>query len=115
MPDGSVWVVDSGNDRVQVFDADLRHRATFGAVLGLKGPKYVAFDGDRAWLADEDNHRIVLHDRSHRAIGVRGTGRRGRSAGEFYKPEAVLARAPYVWGNRHLQRPGAVVAGRVDE
>jgi len=25
------------------------------------------------------------------------TGRRGRSATEFYKPEAVLARAPYVW------------------
>ena len=96
-PDGSVWVVDSGNDRVQVFDVDLKHRATFGAALGLKGPKYVAFDGDRTWLADEDNHRILLLDRSYRAIGVLGTGKRGRSAGEFYKPEAVLARAPYVW------------------
>lgn len=26
-----------------------------------------------------------------------GTGKRRRSAGEFHKPEAVLARAPYVW------------------
>ena len=96
-PDGSIYVVDSGNDRVQVFDAELRHRATFGAALGLNGPKYIAFDGDRIWLADEDNHRVLLLDRRHQLLGVLGTGKRGRSAGEFHKPEAVLARAPYVW------------------
>lgn len=96
-PDGSVYVVDSGNDRVQVFDAELKHRTSFGPALKLKGPKYIAFDGDRIWLADEDNHRIVLLDRAHRLLGVLGSGRRGRSASEFYKPEAVLARAPHVW------------------
>jgi DNA-binding beta-propeller fold protein YncE len=80
--DGSVYVVDSGNDRVQVFDAELRHRATFGATLQLRGPKYVAFDGDRIWLADEDNHRILLLDRRHQPLGVLGT---------------VLARTPHVW------------------
>lgn len=95
--DGSVYVVDSGNDRIQVFDAELRHRATFGAALALSGPKYIAFDADRIWLADEDHHRILLLDRRHQLLGVLGTGRRGRSAGEFHKPEAVLARAPYVW------------------
>jgi sugar lactone lactonase YvrE len=96
-PDGRIYVVDSGNDRVQVFDDQLMHRASFGAALKLNGPKYLAFDGERLWLADEDNHRIVLLDREHRPLGVLGTGRRGRSATEFYKPEAVLARAPYVW------------------
>ncbi len=96
-PDGSIYVVDSGNDRVQVFDAELRHRASFGPALGLRGPKYLGFDGDRLWLADEYNHRILLLDRGGRALGVLGTGRRGRSASEFHKPEAVLARAPYVW------------------
>jgi DNA-binding beta-propeller fold protein YncE len=95
--DGSFYVVDSGNDRVQVFDAELRHRATFGAALKLSGPKYLAFDGDRIWLADEYNHRVLLLDREHRPLGVLGTGKRGRSAGEFHKPEAVLARAPHVW------------------
>ncbi len=64
---------------------------------GCSGPKYLAFDGDRIWLADEDNHRILLLDRRHQLLGVLGTGKRGRGAGEFYKPEAVLARAPYVW------------------
>ena len=96
-PEGSVYVVDSGNDRVQVFDVELKHRVSFGAALKLNGPKYIAFDGERIWLADEDNHRIVLLDRDHKLRGVLGSGKRGRSAGEFYKPEAVLARAPVVW------------------
>ena len=95
--DGAVYVVDSGNDRVEVFSAGLEHRAAFGAELKLDGPKYLHFDGDRIWLADEDNHRILLLDRGHRLRGVLGTGRRGRGANAFYKPEAVLARAPYVW------------------
>jgi DNA-binding beta-propeller fold protein YncE len=95
--DGSVYVVDSGNDRVQVFDAGMKHRVSFGAALKLNGPKYLCFDGDRIWLADEENHRILLLDREHQPLGVLGTGKRGRGATEFYKPEAVLARAPYVW------------------
>ena len=95
--DGSVYVVDSANNRVQVFDAALKHRASFGAALGLSGPKYLAFDGDRIWLADEYNHRILLLDRGHRLLGVLGSGKRGRAADAFHKPEAVLARAPHVW------------------
>ncbi|MBE0614349.1 MAG: NHL repeat-containing protein [Burkholderiales bacterium] len=95
--DGSVYVVDSGNDRVQVFDSALKHRSSFGAALKLDGPKYISFDGDRIWLADEDNHRILLLDRNHRLLGVLGTGRRGRGPNAYYKPEAVLARAPHVW------------------
>lgn len=95
--DGSVYVVDSGNDRLQVFDSSLRHRASLGAALNLSGPKYLAFDGDRIWLADEYNHRILLLDRGHRLLGVLGTGARGRAPNAFHKPEAVLARAPHVW------------------
>lgn len=96
-PDGSVYVVDSGNDRVQVFDEALNHRASFGSELALSGPKYLGIDGDRLWLADEYNHRILLLDRQHRLLGVLGSGKRGRGASAFHKPEAVLARAPHVW------------------
>lgn len=95
--DGSVYIVDSGNNRVQVFDSALKHRASFGAELNLSGPKYISFDADRIWLADEYNHRILLLDKSHRLLGVLGTGKRGRGPNAFYKPEAVLARAPHVW------------------
>ena len=95
--DGTVYVVDSGNHRVQTFDADMQHRATFGPALKLDEPKYLHFDGDRIWLADEDNHRVLLLDRSGQPLGVLGTGKRGRGPNAFYKPEAVLARAPHVW------------------
>jgi len=95
--DGRVYVVDSGNHRVQLFDAQMKHLATSGASLGLNEPKYLAFDGERIWLADEDNHRILLLDRNLKPIGVLGSGRPGRSADAFRKPEAVLARAPFVW------------------
>lgn len=95
-PDGSINVVDSANNPVQVFDAGLKSRASFGAALGLDGPKYLSFDGDRIWLADEYRHRILLLDRRHQLLGVLG-GKRGRGPNAFYKPEAVLARAPHVW------------------
>ncbi len=96
-PDGSIWVVDSGNDRVQVFDASFKHRASLGPALKLNSPKYLAFDAGRVWVADEYNHRVLQLDGKGQLVGVLGTGKRGRSATEFYKPEAVLARAPHVW------------------
>lgn len=95
--DGTVYVVDSGNHRVQTFGADMQHRATFGPELKLDEPKYLHFDGDDVWLADEDNHRILLLDRGGKPLGLLGTGQRGRGPNAFYKPEAVLARAPHVW------------------
>lgn len=95
--DGSIYVVDSGNDRVQVFDKDLRHKASFGKALGLNAPKYLDIDGERIWLADEYNHRILLLDRGHRLLGVLGTGSRGRGPNAFYKPEAVMARGNLIW------------------
>lgn len=95
--DGRVYVVDSGNHRVQVFDADFRHLASVGAELGLNEPKYLALDGDDLWLADEYNHRILLLDRELRLRAVLGSGERGRSANEYHKPEAVMARKPLVW------------------
>ena len=91
-PDGGLLVVDSGNHRVQVFDAGLRHRASVGSELGLNEPKYMSRDGERLWLADEYNHRILLLDPALRALGVLGTGARGRAADAFHKPEAVRAR-----------------------
>lgn len=96
-PDGSVYVVDSGNNRVQVFDAAFKHKATYGAALKLESPKYLHIDGEHLWLADEDHHRILMLDRAGRPLGQLGTGRRGQGANEFFKPEAVLARAPHVW------------------
>jgi sugar lactone lactonase YvrE len=96
-PDGTIYIVDSGNNRVQVFDATLKPRPDFGAALKLNRPTYLALDGERIWLADEYNHRILLLDRKHQLLGMLGSGRPGRGANAFHKPEAVLARGPHVW------------------
>lgn len=95
-PDGTVYVVDSGNDRVQVFDAALNHRASVGPELALSGPKYLSIDRERLWLADEYNHRILMLDRDLMPLGVLGGGA-GRGPEAFNKPEAVVARAPHLW------------------
>jgi DNA-binding beta-propeller fold protein YncE len=95
--DGTVYVVDSANNRLQMFDAELRHRVSVGSTLGLNGPKYLAIDGEHLWLADEYNHRILKLDRQLRLLGILGSGKRGRAANAFYKPEAVLARTPHAW------------------
>lgn len=96
-PDGTIYVVDSGNNRVQVFDAALKPLPGFGPALKLNRPTYLAIDGERLWLADEYNHRILLLDRSHQPLGQLGSGRQGRGANAFSKPEAVLARGQHVW------------------
>jgi sugar lactone lactonase YvrE len=94
--DGSIHVVDSGNNRVQVLDAALKPQAINTAALGLSGPKYLSFDEGTIWLADEYNHRLLKLDRQYRLLGILG-GERGRTANRFNKPEAVVARAPHLW------------------
>lgn len=94
--DGRIVVVDSGNDRLLVFDAGLRLVSTTPKSLGLSGPKYLAADGGTWWLADEYNHRVLRLDRELRPTGQLG-GVSGRSAERFHKPEAVVARAPFLW------------------
>jgi DNA-binding beta-propeller fold protein YncE len=96
-PDGTVHVVDSGNNRVQVFDAALKPLPGFGSALRLNRPTYLAVEDERIWLADEYNHRILLLDRRHQPLGQIGSGRQGRGANAFHKPEAVLARGQHVW------------------
>jgi DNA-binding beta-propeller fold protein YncE len=94
--DGTFHVVDSGNNRVQVLDADLKPLSSSDAALGLNGPKYLSFDADTIWLADEYNHRLLKLDRQYRLLGVLGA-ERGRAPNRFHKPEAVVARAPHLW------------------
>ena len=55
--DGRVYAADRGNQRIQVFDTDGRHLATW---TGLGTPWNVAYDraGDSLWMCDGDLGRI---------------------------------------------------------
>ncbi|MCB1908204.1 MAG: NHL repeat-containing protein [Rhodocyclaceae bacterium] len=95
--DGRLYVVDSGNHRVQVLGPDYALLQSSDPGLGLDEPKYLAIDGDRLWLADENNHRILLLDRRLALRGVIGASRRGRAEHAFHKPEAVAADGERLW------------------
>ncbi len=61
--DGSIYVSDTGNKRIQVFDQDLRHRSFFGGPGIIEGrleePVGLALGpDDLIYVADTWNHRI---------------------------------------------------------
>lgn len=111
--DDRVYVADRDNARVQVFDRDGRHRATWsGAALGR--PFAVTVVGERVFVVDDGDQdpdhpaaRVVVLDRSGHVIGqFSGYGAR---AGELSDPHdiAVDARGRvYVaeLGTRRVQR-----------
>jgi DNA-binding beta-propeller fold protein YncE len=67
--DGLAYVVECGNHRVQVFDAD-------GNSVGMLGqdelsyPKGIAIAGDQAFVADARNKRVVVFDLTGPNAGV---------------------------------------------
>jgi len=71
LPDGSIAIADTGNDRVRLVGADGVIRTLAGTgTPGLSGdggdpelaqlsqPRAVAGDGTRTWIADTGNHRV---------------------------------------------------------
>lgn len=84
-----IYVTDAKNDRVQAFDPDGAHRASWGSIgqgdAEFFRPRGVAVGPDGSVVVcDADNHRIKLHaaDLSLRRI----VGGRGEGDGEFHAP-----------------------------
>lgn len=66
--DGSVFVSDTWNHRVQKFDADGNFISMWGffgsseSPDGFWGPRGIAIDGDKVFIADTGNKRIAIFD-----------------------------------------------------
>ncbi|WP_374686840.1 flippase activity-associated protein Agl23 [Promineifilum sp.] len=75
-PDGLIYVADSGNHRIQVFDADgtyLRGWGSFGAEPGqLNEPWGLAVDEAFVYVADTWNHRIQKFTLTGEFVGAYG-------------------------------------------
>lgn len=61
---GWLYVADENNNQVKIFDRDHKPLATIGSGPGpdrLNKPEGVTARGDRVWVSDTYNHRILLY------------------------------------------------------
>lgn len=85
--DGNVYVTDTLNNRVEIYDADGNFISTFGKAGDGPGyfarPKGIAIDGDgHIWVADEMQDRLQVFNREGRLLTYIGTGH-GELPGQF--------------------------------
>ena len=107
---GRVYVVESGNHRIQILNSDLSYVGTFGKRGSGKGqfdcPRHIACDSTgNVYVADNDNHRIQVFTAEGKFL--RMFGRRGEGRGELNWPYGVAIDSSdrvYVseWGNRRV-------------
>jgi outer membrane protein assembly factor BamB len=85
--DGNVYVTDTLNDRVEIFDADGSFISTFGKAGDGPGyfarPKGIAVDGDgHIWVADEMQDRLQVFNKEGQLLTYIGQGH-GELPGQF--------------------------------
>ena len=85
--DGNVYVTDTLNNRVEIFDADGNFISLFGKHGDGPGtfarPKGIAVDSDgHIWVADEMQDRLQVFNREGRLLTYIGTGH-GNLPGQF--------------------------------
>jgi DNA-binding beta-propeller fold protein YncE len=85
--EGNVYVTDTLNNRVEIFDADGNFISLFGKHGDGPGyfarPKGIAVDGDgHIWVADEMEDRLQVFNREGQLLTYVGTGH-GELPGQF--------------------------------
>jgi DNA-binding beta-propeller fold protein YncE len=85
--EGNVYVTDTLNDRVEIFDADGAFISTFGKAGDGPGyfarPKGIAVDSDgHIWVADELQDRLQVFNKDGRLLTYIGQGH-GELPGQF--------------------------------
>ena len=100
-PDGTVWVADTRNNRLQHFSADL---SGVPVVVGSRGsalgqfyhPEGIAVDSAGVvWVADTNNNRIESYNPATQQSAAFGT--RGTASGQLINPKGVAVSATDVY------------------
>lgn len=124
--DGRIYVVDAGNQRVQIFNADGEFLSSFGVAGagpgqfgrftgGVGGAGGIAIAGDRLFVADTWNHRIQAFDLDGTFLFEWGTffdaldnaDAAATNPGTFYGPRGIAVDGDRVYvtdtGNERVQ------------
>ncbi len=100
-----LYVADGGNHRVQIFDVSNPLAPGYVATIGVSGvsgsdnshfnrPMGVAVDAGYIYVADSNNHRVQVFDRTTRAyVATLGTGSCGSGNTQFCTPTDVAVDA----------------------
>lgn len=87
----NVYVVDTGNNRIQVFDQDGNFKFAWGQAGAGNGqfnsPLGIDSEGNRIYVADQLNHRIQVFDLNGQFVGKFGT--QGTGLQQFTYPRGV--------------------------
>jgi uncharacterized protein (TIGR03663 family) len=96
-PDGSVYVADTWNHRVQKFTSDGKLITTWGSgilndpqnLLGFYGPRGITTDSQgNVFITDTGNKRVIYFDTDGKPLGQFGTG--GSNPGQFEEPVGLV-------------------------
>jgi PKD repeat protein len=87
----NILVADSGNNRIQVFDAN----GTFISKFGTANFKGVASNGVYRYATDYDNNKVIVFN----MLGVKVTefGSTGSGRGEFKQPYGIAVDNNYIY------------------
>jgi len=96
---GNIYVVDSGNNRIQVLNRELKAVRVIGGVpFNFNDPKYLFVDRqDWLYVADQRSSRIKILNAEYRPVGVIGSIQAGAGPGQLDNPEGILAAGDRVW------------------
>ncbi|HVM33399.1 MAG TPA: NHL repeat-containing protein [bacterium] len=84
-PDGLVYVIDTWNERIQVFTQDGKFKRAFTSDDGFYGPREILVDANGSiYVADTGRHRIVKFNAKGQKVGA--WGQKGKKIGEFNEP-----------------------------
>jgi len=90
--DGNVYVTDTLNNRIEIFDADGEFISTFGkngdGPADLERPKGIAIDGDgHIWVVDTAQNRVKVFNQQGRLLIYMGG--QGYYPGQFMGPWGI--------------------------
>src|SRR6188472_973216 len=88
----TVYVADTGNDRIQRFTLDGGHGAEIVPPGLLANPRGIAVRRTRLFVADDQHHRLVVFDTGGHLL--RAVGQNGSGPGQLNFPYGVATDAP---------------------